>query len=793
MAYIPTPIDLVDPGDSVASAFGLCNQNFEDISNMLTEMGALISGGFDYTRSGVTGGGSGALDGIDGDDLTGGETAIVIEGLDPARFSIYKLSAEKGGAEAAPYVITPDTNPGTKRWVLATRPTRVWAGAASPTVNDDTTLGIRQGDTWIYNGAMWFCLDDTDTAAVWLPMLALGTSGTTACAGNDGRLPSNSEKSALAGTTGTPGSDNKYVTNSDTRMSDARTPASHGSSVHSGTIGTESQITFSISTGHAHTGVDSMPIAYSSLGSVPSYFTPDLHGVSAHEGYIGDEDQIVFSTTEGHTHDGVDSRHVSYTDLSDIPNAFTPVSHGASSHSSNIGTESQIAFDYTAGHAHTGSDSKQIAHSNLSGAGTTSHSNIDSYLPSSGQKSALAGTSGTPGSDNKYVTDGDSRMTNSRAPTAHGSSLHSGTIGAWSQIDKTTSSIGDIASRSHSSLTDIGTNAHSTIDTFISSKNAASGLAPLDADSLVPTGNMGTGTANITTFLRGDHTWAAPPTQVAGSANQIQYNSGSGFTASANLTFDGTTFYVAGRAGIGIAGAASTTLNVANTLASDPGADRYGLAAAVNIAALSSNSFRSFYSLATASHTSGTVASLYGAMVGPYASGSGGTVTDGIGIYSTATAASGATITNGYGFKAGAAGAGAFTNWYGVFLAGSANATTINAGAYVYNLSTSVACSNQFAVYVGAVSGASAVANHGILVGNVSGSSGSNYSIKTGTGQVYFGDVVSLQAAQTNEKEVILKEISTPTNPSAGYMKLYAKTDHKLYMLNSSGTETSLT
>lgn len=42
--------------------------------------------------------------------------------------------------------------------------------------------------------------------------------------------------------------------------------------------------------------------------------------------------------------------------------------------------------------------------------------------PSSGEKAALAGTSGTPGSGNKYVTDGDSRNTNARTPSAHAAS-----------------------------------------------------------------------------------------------------------------------------------------------------------------------------------------------------------------------------------------------------------------------------------------------------------------------------------------------------------------------------------
>jgi hypothetical protein len=39
------------------------------------------------------------------------------------------------------------------------------------------------------------------------------------------------------------------------------------------------------------------------------------------------------------------------------------------------------------------------------------------YIPSSGEKDALVGTSGTPGSGNKYVTNDDLRNTNSRAPT----------------------------------------------------------------------------------------------------------------------------------------------------------------------------------------------------------------------------------------------------------------------------------------------------------------------------------------------------------------------------------------
>jgi hypothetical protein len=45
------------------------------------------------------------------------------------------------------------------------------------------------------------------------------------------------------------------------------------------------------------------------------------------------------------------------------------------------------------------------------------HSNAND--PAAGEKAALAGTSGTPGSGNKFVTDADARNTNARTPSTH--------------------------------------------------------------------------------------------------------------------------------------------------------------------------------------------------------------------------------------------------------------------------------------------------------------------------------------------------------------------------------------
>lgn len=59
----------------------------------------------------------------------------------------------------------------------------------------------------------------------------------------------------------------------------------------------------------------------------------------------------------------------------------------------------------------------------------------DSRFPNSGEKAALAGTSGTPSGTNKYVTDNDSRMTNARTPTAHATSHGSGMSDAIAGIE----------------------------------------------------------------------------------------------------------------------------------------------------------------------------------------------------------------------------------------------------------------------------------------------------------------------------------------------------------------------
>ena len=75
-------------------------------------------------------------------------------------------------------------------------------------------------------------------------------------------------------------------------------------------------------------------------------------------------------------------------------------------------------------------------------------------------------------------------------PQIHGSGGHTGNIGSESQITFNTSgghahTGADSKAVDHDNLANKGTNIHSAIDTFINSKASASGLASLDASSLV--------------------------------------------------------------------------------------------------------------------------------------------------------------------------------------------------------------------------------------------------------------------------------------------------------------------
>ena len=69
-----------------------------------------------YQRTSLIGGGADALDEEDGANLVDGDFAFVMTSSNIAY--IYILDADSGAAESSPDVIAPDTNPGSKRWIL---------------------------------------------------------------------------------------------------------------------------------------------------------------------------------------------------------------------------------------------------------------------------------------------------------------------------------------------------------------------------------------------------------------------------------------------------------------------------------------------------------------------------------------------------------------------------------------------------------------------------------------------------------------------------------------------------
>ena len=68
-----------------------------------------------YKKEAVTGGTATSLDGINGNLLSTGDFAFVMIGN---AMHAYQLDATSGATEALPYIVSPDTNAGTKRWIL---------------------------------------------------------------------------------------------------------------------------------------------------------------------------------------------------------------------------------------------------------------------------------------------------------------------------------------------------------------------------------------------------------------------------------------------------------------------------------------------------------------------------------------------------------------------------------------------------------------------------------------------------------------------------------------------------
>lgn len=115
------------------------------------------------------------------------------------------------------------------------------SGAWSRSSDADTSAKVTNGLTiWVTNiaSAVYrhkyllvtpdpITLGTTDLTFDELPDIEFGTGAGQATEGNDSRVPTQDENNALVGTSGTPSSSNKYVTNDDSRNTNARAPTAH--------------------------------------------------------------------------------------------------------------------------------------------------------------------------------------------------------------------------------------------------------------------------------------------------------------------------------------------------------------------------------------------------------------------------------------------------------------------------------------------------------------------------------------------------------------------------------------
>ena len=141
----------------------------------------------------------------------------------------------------------------------------------------------------------------------------------------------------------------------------------------------------------------------------------------------------------------------------------TPAITGGTINAITLGTP--VIGDFTsATHTHAdNSDGGTVSHTVLSDIGTTSHGSIDDHL------GRLANTSGTNTGD-QVIPDNEAGTTNNFL-TAYNNTTGAWTKAqpTWANIDKTTSDIANITTKSHTSLTDIGTVTHADIDVHIAS------------------------------------------------------------------------------------------------------------------------------------------------------------------------------------------------------------------------------------------------------------------------------------------------------------------------------------
>ncbi len=211
----------------------------------------------------------------------------------------------------------------------------------------------------------------------------------------------------------------------------------------------------------------------SSAGSATTYSKGDhTHGTPAAPWVPSAASSVVTETSYGQSSIvGTSTNYARQDHSHGTPSALTPASSVTSETSFGISATVGTSTNYARqDHTHGSPTNPVTAHEITYNHGLL-HSNAND--PTADEKAALYGTAPPPSVTNKFVTDGDSRMTDARTPTAHGSAHHSGVCCSESQVTFDTVSGhdhdgSDSKKIDHVNLDSIGTNTHAVIDTAIS-------------------------------------------------------------------------------------------------------------------------------------------------------------------------------------------------------------------------------------------------------------------------------------------------------------------------------------
>lgn len=249
-----------------------------------------------------------------------------------------------------------------------------------------------------------------------------GTTGGTATEGNDSRVPTQDENDALAGTSGTPSSINKYVTNADPRNSDARAPTAHTVASHSDITATGAQLDAHLASVANPHGVTAAQAGADPAGSAAAVQT----NLTTHEGDFANPHGVTAAqsgaTPAAHASDFANPHAVTVAqtggDTAGTPRPPTAHTH---THASTTGKTANDHHneDHAARHSTGGDDAIDIANIGGDAAGTarppTTHA-LDSHTGD--------------------VTDvGGDLAGTARPPTAHTVASHSDTTATGAQLN----------------------------------------------------------------------------------------------------------------------------------------------------------------------------------------------------------------------------------------------------------------------------------------------------------------------------------------------------------------------